>query len=154
MTNQIGNILDNRIMFSWWYYAKANIKSLLSFSNDELLIGKYNLNKVRYYEQIIFDKINIICDENYLFNCISLSIWNQNIMKKLDYFYIIIKKNNPIFEWILLWGNNSLYKYEKNFEKKQNKFNILLKIILNVLRKLDFLADISNYLIIYTYKII
>ena len=38
--------------------------------------------------------------------------------------------------------------------KKQNKLDGLLKIILNVLRKLDFLADILNYLIIYTYKII
>ena len=43
---------------------------------------------------------------------------------------------------------------KKKFAKKQNKLDILLKIILNVLRKLDFLADILNYLIIYTYKII
>ena len=40
----------------------------------------------------------------------------------------------------------------KKFEKKQNKLDILLKIILNVLRKMDFLADKLNYLIIYTYK--
>ena len=38
------------------------------------------------------------------------------------------------------------------FEKKQNKLDILLKIILNLLRKMDFLADKLNYLIIYTYK--
>ena len=41
---------------------------------------------------------------------------------------------------------------KRNFAKKQNKLDILLKIILNVLRKLDFLADILNYLIKYTYK--
>jgi len=51
------------------------------------------------------------------------------------------------------YGEIILYiNMKKNFEKKQNKFNILLKIILNVLRKLDFLADILNYLIKYTYK--
>ena len=37
---------------------------------------------------------------------------------------------------------------KRNFAKKQNKLDILLKIILNLL------ADILNYLIIYTYKII
>ena len=41
---------------------------------------------------------------------------------------------------------------KKKFAKKQNKLDILLKIILNVLRKIDFLADKLNYLIIYTYK--
>ena len=47
-----------------------------------------------------------------------------------------------------------LSNIKKKFPKKQNKLDILLKIILDVLRKLDFLADILNYLIIYTYKII
>ena len=47
-----------------------------------------------------------------------------------------------------------LSNIKKRFAKKQNKLDILLKIILNVLRKLDFLSDILNYLIIYTYKII
>ena len=41
---------------------------------------------------------------------------------------------------------------KKSWKKKQNKLDILLKIILNVLRKMDFLADKLNYLIIYTYK--
>ena len=41
---------------------------------------------------------------------------------------------------------------KKKFAKKQNKLDILLKIILNVLRQLDFLAYILNYLIICTYK--
>ena len=53
----------------------------------------------------------------------------------------------------IVWGKNYLI-LKKKFAKKQNKLDILLKIILNVLRKLDFLADILNYLIIYTYKII
>ena len=44
-----------------------------------------------------------------------------------------------------------LSNIKKKFPKKQNKLDILLKIILNVLRKLDFLADILNYLIIYTF---
>ena len=30
--------------------------------------SKYNINKVIYYEQILFDKINIMCDENYLYS--------------------------------------------------------------------------------------
>jgi len=47
-----------------------------------------------------------------------------------------------------------LSNIKKKVCKKQNKLDSLLKIILNVLRKLDFLADILNYLIIYTYKII
>ena len=33
-----------------------------------------------------------------------------------------------------------------------NKIKILLEIILNILRKMNFLADILNYSIIYTYK--
>ena len=47
-----------------------------------------------------------------------------------------------------------LSNIKKKVCKKQNGLDSLLKIILNVLRKLDFLADILNYLIIYTYKII
>ena len=50
----------------------------------------------------------------------------------------------------IVMGKNYLIK--KKFTKKQNKLDILLKIILNVLRKMDFLADKLNYLIIYTYK--
>ena len=45
-----------------------------------------------------------------------------------------------------------LSNIKKKFPKKQNKLDILLKIILNVLRQLDFLAYILNYLIICTYK--
>ena len=55
---------------------------------------------------------------------------------------------------IIIWNKFVNINMKKKFEKKQNKLDILLKIILNVLRKLDFLADILNYLIIYTYKII
>ena len=53
-----------------------------------------------------------------------------------------------------IFTGEKLSNIKKQFAKKQNKLYILLKIILNVLRKLDFLADILNYLIIYTYKII
>ena len=53
-----------------------------------------------------------------------------------------------------IFTGKKLANIKKQFAKKQNKLDILLKIILNVLRKLDFLADILNYLIIYTYKII
>ena len=35
-----------------------------------------------------------------------------------------------------------LSNIKKKFPKKENKLDILLKIILNVLRKLDFLAEI------------
>ena len=45
---------------------------------------------------------------------------------------------------------------EETQEKKGNipEVDFIEDNILNVLRKLDFLADILNYLIIYTYKII
>ena len=53
---------------------------------------------------------------------------------------------------IVIGKKFSKINIKKNFAKKQNKLDILLKIILNVLRKMDFLADKLNYLIIYTYK--
>ena len=53
---------------------------------------------------------------------------------------------------IVMGKKFSKINIKKNFAKKQNKLDILLKIILNVLRKMDFLADKLNYLIIYTYK--
>ena len=53
---------------------------------------------------------------------------------------------------IVMWKKFSNINIKRNFAKKQNKLDILLKIILNVLRKMDFLADKLNYLIIYTYK--
>ena len=74
--------------------------------------------------------------------------YNEEIILFLyNYIKIIRYLNEYCYGEIILYIN-----MKKNFEKKQNKFNILLKIILNVLRKLDLLADILNYLIKYTYK--
>ncbi len=39
VTNQIGNILDKKILFS--YFVKADIKSLLSFSKEVGFISRY-----------------------------------------------------------------------------------------------------------------
>ena len=74
--------------------------------------------------------------------------YNEEIRLFLyNYIKIIPYLNEYCYVEIILYIN-----MKKNFEKKQNKFNIILKIILNVLRKLDFLAYILNYLIKYTYK--
>ena len=39
MTNQIGNILDKKILFS--YFVKTDIKSLLTFSKEVEFISRY-----------------------------------------------------------------------------------------------------------------
>ena len=64
-------------------FRKPTINSFFSISNDEIYISKDNLNKVIYYEQILFDKINLMCVLNYLFSCISSSIFNSKYNKEI-----------------------------------------------------------------------
>ena len=64
-------------------FRKPTINSFFSISNDEIYISKDNLNKVIYYERILFDKINLMCGVNYLFSCISSSILNLKYNKEI-----------------------------------------------------------------------
>ena len=92
------NKKKNHPQFFYQHKNKINYKKrllfLFDFREDKILFFcKYNINKVIYNEQILFDKINIICGENYLCSWISLSIgyqkYNDEIILSL-YNYIQI----------------------------------------------------------------
>ena len=49
------------------YIQLAGICAVNNKDKATLLARKYNINKVIYYEQILFHKINIMYGKNYLF---------------------------------------------------------------------------------------
>ena len=131
-------------------FNKENINSLCTFYNEEFYINKENLNKVIYYEQILFNEINVIGDGNCLFRCISYNLFGtQNNYEEIRLSVYNYIKNNPIFVYEYCYEENNLFytDVETKVRNKTKKIKYFIEDYIECIQKDGFF---SGFIELYT----
>ena len=150
ISNQRDNIIDKEDNDLKLVFNKANINSFCTIYNEEFYINKENLNKVIYYEQILFNEINVIGDGNCLFRCISYHLFGtQNNYEEIRLSVYNYIKNNPTFVYEYCYEENNLFyiDVETKVRNKTKKIKYFIEDYIECIQKDGFF---SGFIELYT----